>query len=77
MNWLTRLNMFASTASALGRFDVIGSGATPLSDPVKSQEIVSAFRDAGATWWLEWLDEQSGTFAQMREHVRKGPPKVC
>ena len=57
-------------------FDVIASGATPLGDQTKGKEIVSAFREAGATWWLEWLDEQRGTFAQMREHIRKGPPNV-
>jgi hypothetical protein len=59
-----------------GPFDVIASGATPLGDVTKGPEIVSAFRDAGATWWLEWLDEQRGTFAQMREHIRNGPPKL-
>jgi hypothetical protein len=59
-----------------GPFDVIGSGATPLGDSSKGRGIVSAFRDSGATWWLEWLDEQRGTFAQMREHIRNGPPKV-
>ena len=59
-----------------GVFDVIGSGATPLGDAAKGQEIASAFRDAGATWWLEWLDEQRGTFAQMREHIQNGPPEV-
>ena len=34
------------------------------------------FIKVGATWWLEWLDEQRGTFAQMRERIRQGPPKV-
>jgi hypothetical protein len=57
-------------------FDVIASGATPLGDQTEGKEIVSAFREAGAMWWLEWLDEQRGTFAQMREHIRKGPPNV-
>jgi hypothetical protein len=59
-----------------GPFDVIASGATPRGKAAKGQEMVGAFREAGATWWLEWLDEQRGTFAQMREHIRKGPPKV-
>jgi hypothetical protein len=59
-----------------GPFEVIGSGATPVGNAAKDRDIVSACRDAGATWWLEWLDEQRGTFAQMREHVRNGPPKV-
>ena len=59
-----------------GPFDVVASGAIPLGDKAKGQEIVSGFHDAGATWWLEWLDEQRGSFYLMREHVRNGPPKV-
>jgi len=61
---------------ATGSFDVIASGATPLRDRTKGQEVVGAFLEVGATWWLEWLDEQRGTFAQMRDHIRQGPPKV-
>lgn len=59
-----------------GPFEIIASGATPPGDAAKGQEMIRAFRDAGATWWLEWLDEQRGTFAQMLEHVRSGPPKT-
>ena len=61
--------------TANGPFDVVASGATPVNDRTKAQDVVAAFQEAGATWWLEWLDEQRGTFAQMREHIRKGPPK--
>ena len=59
-----------------GHFDIVASGATPVNERTKAQEIVTAFREAGATWWLEWLDDQRGTFAQMREHIRKGPPRI-
>ena len=59
-----------------GSFDVIASGATPLGETARGQEMVGAFREVGATWWLEWLDEQRGTFAQMREHIRQGPPRA-
>jgi alkanesulfonate monooxygenase SsuD/methylene tetrahydromethanopterin reductase-like flavin-dependent oxidoreductase (luciferase family) len=61
--------------SSDGPFDVIASGATDPAEKTKTQESIGAFSEAGATWWLEWLDEQRGTFAQMRELVRKGPPK--
>jgi alkanesulfonate monooxygenase SsuD/methylene tetrahydromethanopterin reductase-like flavin-dependent oxidoreductase (luciferase family) len=59
-----------------GPFDVVASGATDAKEKTKTQEIISAFREAGATWWLEWLDEQCGTFSQMRERVREGPPRA-
>jgi len=42
----------------------------------RAQDIVKSFEEVEATWWLEWLDEQRGTFAQMREHIRQGPPKI-
>ncbi|HKV54507.1 MAG TPA: LLM class flavin-dependent oxidoreductase, partial [Candidatus Binataceae bacterium] len=58
-----------------GPFDVIASGATPPGETAKGRELVNSFREAGATWWLEWLDETRGTFAHMREHIRKGPPR--
>jgi len=59
-----------------GPFDVIASGATPLQNRSRGREIIHDFGEGGATWWLEWLDEQRGTFAEMREHVRMGPPKA-
>jgi hypothetical protein len=61
--------------SSDGAFDVVASGATYTNEKAKIQETIGAFREAGATWWLEWLDEQRGTFAQMGERVRQGPPK--
>ena len=58
-----------------GPFDIIASGATPPGHKAKGAQLVEGFREAGATWWLEWLDEQRGPFEQMREHIKKGPPK--
>jgi hypothetical protein len=56
----------------IGSFDVIASGATPLGERAKGPEIVNVFHEVGATWWLEWLDEQRGTSVQMRERIRQG-----
>ena len=71
MSWRRQLNTLAQHRTNSGPFDVVGSDASPLGDAKKGREIVNAFRDAGATWWLEWLDEQRGTFAQMREHTER------
>lgn len=57
-------------------FDVIASGATPIGETAKGRSVVQAFQEEGATWWLEWLDEQRGSFAQMLQHVQNGPPKI-
>jgi hypothetical protein len=59
-----------------GHFDVVASGATPVNEPAQAREVVAAFQEEGATWWLEWLDEQRGTFTKMREHIGQGPPRI-
>ena len=59
-----------------GPYDVIASGATPIGERAKGQDLLGAFEQVGANWWLEWLDEQRGSLAQMRDHIRNGPPKV-
>lgn len=57
-------------------FDVVASGATPTKDRGKAAEIVAPFEDAGATWWLEWLHDQRGTFEEILKRVIAGPPKI-
>jgi hypothetical protein len=69
------VNYVSQHRNTAGLYDVIASGATPLGASTKGQTMVRAYREAGATWWLEWLDEQRGTFAEMRDHIRKGPPR--
>ena len=72
----------AMTADEAALIDVVtmafstDPGATPVNEQAKAREVVAAFQESGATWRLEWLNEQRGTFAQMREYVRKGPPRV-
>jgi alkanesulfonate monooxygenase SsuD/methylene tetrahydromethanopterin reductase-like flavin-dependent oxidoreductase (luciferase family) len=56
-------------------FDVIAAGATSSADTAKAAAHVEPFGEAGATWWLEWIDDQRGSFDEMRERVRVGPPK--
>lgn len=57
------------------KFDVVASGATPTDDPKTARRAAQSFEDVGATWWLEWLDEQRGTFDEMLYHIRQGPPR--
>lgn len=56
-------------------FDVIASGGTPRRTPVEAKRVVAEFEAVGATWWLEWLDEQRGSYAEMLDHIRQGPPR--
>ena len=57
-------------------YDVVASGGTPFNAPTRAREMVEEFQEVGATWWLEFLHEQRGTFAEIREHVRRGPPQL-
>jgi alkanesulfonate monooxygenase SsuD/methylene tetrahydromethanopterin reductase-like flavin-dependent oxidoreductase (luciferase family) len=64
----------AHRASGAGALEVVASGATPGGDHARAKEIASSYQDAGATWWLEWLDDQRGSFSEMLERVESGPP---
>ena len=56
-------------------FDVITSGITAGLDEQTTEATLQAYRDAGTTWWLEWLDcGKPGTLEQVLEQVQAGPP---
>jgi alkanesulfonate monooxygenase SsuD/methylene tetrahydromethanopterin reductase-like flavin-dependent oxidoreductase (luciferase family) len=58
--------------------DIVMEAPTPGDDPARAAEIVRAFAEAGATWWLEavWAGKQTtyANEAAMRERIRQGPP---
>jgi alkanesulfonate monooxygenase SsuD/methylene tetrahydromethanopterin reductase-like flavin-dependent oxidoreductase (luciferase family) len=58
-------------------FDIVVGGLTPEGS---GTERVAAAQAAGATWWLEWLNSERGSFtqsfAQAEERVRRGPPRA-
>ena len=56
------------------RFDIVISGQTPLGDDSNGVEIVSPYSQVGVTWWLEEISEWRGSFKEMRERIRQGPP---
>jgi alkanesulfonate monooxygenase SsuD/methylene tetrahydromethanopterin reductase-like flavin-dependent oxidoreductase (luciferase family) len=53
--------------------ELVVAGAT--REPSES-DIVAASAEAGATWWLEWLERSRGGFADMRARVQAGPPAI-
>jgi alkanesulfonate monooxygenase SsuD/methylene tetrahydromethanopterin reductase-like flavin-dependent oxidoreductase (luciferase family) len=61
--------------SRAGVFDVVATGATSTDEPRQAADLAASFEEAGATWWLEWLDDQRGSFADMRARVQAGPPR--
>lgn len=56
-------------------FDITWEGETPGDDPEGAAAIVSPWRDAGVTWWIEarW---GATSFEEVRERIRQGPPRV-
>jgi alkanesulfonate monooxygenase SsuD/methylene tetrahydromethanopterin reductase-like flavin-dependent oxidoreductase (luciferase family) len=56
-------------------FDVLASGMTHGLDNDATREKLQAYQDAGATWWIEWLDcAKPGTLEQVRTQIQAGPP---
>ena len=52
--------------------EIAVNGETP-ADPRKGAEIVQPYREAGATWWVEF-EASRGSFEEYRERIRQGPP---
>jgi hypothetical protein len=56
-------------------FDIIVEGRTPEEDPLEATQIVSSYREAGATWWIEALwDEED--LEKVLSRVKLGPPLI-
>ena len=56
-----------------GSFDVIVGGSTP-GDSKKGAKMVAPWVEAGATWWSEDINGWRGSFEEMIERIRLGPP---
>jgi alkanesulfonate monooxygenase SsuD/methylene tetrahydromethanopterin reductase-like flavin-dependent oxidoreductase (luciferase family) len=55
-------------------FDIAASGLTP-PDPDKGAEIVRPYQEAGATWWMEIINDSVGPFSEMKKRIQGGPPQ--
>jgi len=69
----------AANRSPSASFDIVVEGKTPGADPDRAAEIVRAWANAGATWWIEalWGDPQQPIdYAAIRQRIQAGPPRV-
>ena len=57
-------------------FDVLAYGGTPGHDRAADSEKVTAYRDAGATWWQESIAPDDDV-AYLRRRIRMGPPTLA
>jgi probable F420-dependent oxidoreductase len=55
-------------------FDVMAGGDVPFDDPATARDTLSAYADAGLTWWVEGVGPWRGDQRAMLDFVRRGPP---
>lgn len=55
-------------------FDIVVSGKTAGLDQMQIQETLLAWQEAGVTWWVEGLWDESEE--QVIERIRRGPPQI-
>ena len=56
-------------------FDVVVSAISYGLDKDVARKKLQSFRDAGTTWWLEWLEcGKPDSLAEVREQIMAGPP---
>lgn len=61
---------------ATAPFDLVVGGRTLSEDP-RDCERPAQSAQAGATWWLEWLEPDRGSFEENRARVLRGPPRIA
>ena len=70
------INEERERAGVTAPFDVVLAGKSSGDRPEEDEAALRPFIEAGVTWWLEDLNPWRGTMQQMRERLRKGPPRV-
>ena len=55
-------------------FDIVVGGKTAGLDRAQLQDKLLPWREAGVTWWIEGLIEESEE--QVTERIRRGPPRL-
>lgn len=56
-------------------FEVMYGGQTSGREVAEDAAIVAPYAEAGLTWWLEYRLPWLSSLAEVRERVRKGPPR--
>lgn len=64
-----------SQRTAASPFEVAFAGETPPNGE-QGATIVQAYASAGITWWLEGIWTERGSIEEMRERIRRGPPRI-
>ena len=65
----------ASLRTVTTPFDVVASGRVAQRPAAEARAHVAAYAAAGASWWCEWVDEASGSYAASLAAIERGPPR--
>ncbi len=65
---------FAKERKGSGPFELVATGSTIDQDLTAAGAKLGEYREAGATWWLEWVSGTPGNLEKTRELIRRGPP---
>jgi alkanesulfonate monooxygenase SsuD/methylene tetrahydromethanopterin reductase-like flavin-dependent oxidoreductase (luciferase family) len=57
-------------------FDVMVAGSTIGLPPAEAAATARSFADAGATWWTERINLGNGSYLELRDRIRLGPPRL-
>jgi alkanesulfonate monooxygenase SsuD/methylene tetrahydromethanopterin reductase-like flavin-dependent oxidoreductase (luciferase family) len=63
-----------SQRAAGGPFDAVIGGHSP-AEPGRAAEFLAPYVAAGLTWWVEGIHPAFGSMDELRERVRRGPPR--
>jgi len=56
-------------------FDICMSGILPAKNLTEDRNIVQPYKDAGATWWIDFVYTATGSLKKNIERIRFGPPR--
>ena len=65
----------AAHRSSTAPFDLAAGGRSPADDPGKARAHLESYREAGATWWIEFVLPDPGEEEQALTRIKQGPPR--
>ena len=57
-------------------FDVVFGAETAGDGGDADRDLLHRFADAGVTWWMEPISQWRGPLSEIRERIRRGPPRL-
>ena len=72
----TLLAYIGQHRTATGPFDVVRAANLPTGDAATVRTTITAWAEAGVTWWIVGTTGRAGAYAEMRARILHGPPDM-